>query len=234
MKAKFPVGLAAAGIAFAAGYTFFVRPWTRFWGATNEEVQRALPGDNIVPHPRYLMTHAITIQAPPAEIWPWLVQMGQGRGGLYSYDWLENAIGCDIHSTDQIIPEYQHLALGDTIRLTPPQRTDLALEVRHIEPERALVLCPPGDPAETMAAGYPYMSWVFVLAPMNAQQTRLLIRSRSNYKPTPTGILFNQVLLEPAHFMMERKMLLEIKQRVEQHKKPASLETPQNIPVVIV
>src|SRR5689334_8185545 len=124
MKAKLPIGLAAAGIAFAAGYTFFVRPWTRFWGATNEEVQRALPGDDIVQRPRYLMMHAITIQAPPAEIWPWLVQMGQGRGGLYSYDWLENAIGCDIHSTDRIIPEYQHLELGDTIRLTPPQRFD--------------------------------------------------------------------------------------------------------------
>lgn len=76
------------------------RLWYNRWGATAEECEKALPGDELVPHPRIASTRAITIQAPPAAVWPWLVQMGQGRGGLYSYDGLENLIGCDIHSAD--------------------------------------------------------------------------------------------------------------------------------------
>ncbi|SRR5579884_3779828 len=234
MRSKLPIGIASASIAFVTGYTFFVRPWTRFWGATEAEVSCILPGDDIVRHPPYLTTRAITIQASATAIWQWLIQMGQSRGGLYSYDWLENVIGCDIHSTDHILPAYQRLAAGDTIRLTSPRRSDLALEVRFIEPERALVLGSPGYPEESMAAGYPHLSWAFVLDPIDERQTRLIIRYRSDYKSTLVGTLFYQILLEPAHFLMERKMLLGIKQRAERNPMPVAVDTTHNIPIVLV
>src|SRR5690349_9989833 len=90
------VGLTIAVVVYIA----LVRPWHMRWGATDDEVRRPLPGDELVARPKALATHAITIRAPAAEIWPWLVQFGQGRGGFYSYDWLENLFGCDIHNVD--------------------------------------------------------------------------------------------------------------------------------------
>jgi hypothetical protein len=82
------------------------------WGATDAEVAAAMPGDELVPDPQLGYTRAITIDAPPEDVWPWLVQMGQGRGGLYSYDGLENLVGCDIHSADRVIADFQQLAAG--------------------------------------------------------------------------------------------------------------------------
>ena len=99
------------GVAIAA-YTIGVRPWHRRWGATREEVARALPGDELVAAPVTSATHAITIRAPAGDVWPWLVQLGQNRGGLYSYQWLENLVGCQMRNTDRIIPELQHLQEG--------------------------------------------------------------------------------------------------------------------------
>ena len=101
--------LAAAAAAAASVYWFVVRPWHLRWGATDAEVARALPGDELVPDAKISSTHAITIRAAPAEVWPWLVQLGQGRGGFYSYDWIEDAMGLEIHSADRILPEYQEL-----------------------------------------------------------------------------------------------------------------------------
>jgi len=222
------------GAAAFAGYTFLARPWFLRWGASDEEVRQALPGDDIVKHPRYMTTRVITIQAPAAAIWPWLVQMGQDRGGLYSYDRLENLLGLDFQSTDHIVPEFQRLEVGDKVRLAPEQRFDLALEVRMIEAPHALVLSSPGDPEEAMAAGYPAMSWAFVLNSLDEQTTRLVIRCRSDYQPTMTSVVMNQVFLEPIHFIMERKMLLGIKQRVEQASRQKSVEETDNIPLHIV
>jgi hypothetical protein len=205
-----------AGLAAAGGYAGVVRPWMLHWGATAGEACRPLPGDDVVARPRYQQTHAVTIEAPPTAVWPWLVQLGQGRGGLYSYDWLENLVGCDIHSADRIIPGLQRLDPGDVIRLVPEDwRTPLWLRVAEVQPERALVLTASGDRPGTLRAGLPWPSWAFVLEPEGQDATRLIVRWRSDFEPTLAGRLANKYLLEPVHFVMERRMLLGIRQRAE-------------------
>ena len=109
--------IGAIEVAFTLLLSPFIRSWYNRWGATADEIGRALPGDDLVPTPRQRYTRAITINASSDAIWPWLAQMGQGRGGLYSYDWLENLIGCDIHSVDWIVPAFQDLQVGDAVRL---------------------------------------------------------------------------------------------------------------------
>jgi hypothetical protein len=141
-----------------------------------------------VQHPRYISTRAVTINARPKDVWPWLVQMGQGRGGLYSYTWLENILKTNLRNAERILPEYQDLKVGDTVRLTPKERYNLALEVAVIEPARALVLRTPaqenGDRLKRVEAGYPDGTWAFVLEPLDEQATRLIVRWRSYYRPS--------------------------------------------------
>ena len=101
------------------GYATLIRPRILRWGATDEEAAERLPGDEVVAQPRYQTTHAVTIHARRSEVWPWLVQLGQGRGGLYSYDWLENLFGLGFRSADRIIPDLQRLAVGDQVWQAP-------------------------------------------------------------------------------------------------------------------
>ena len=108
-------GALAAGTALLA-YEKFVRPWHLHWGATHDETIETLPGDEVKPDATLQVTHAVTIDAPPNEVWKWLVQIGQDRGGFFSYDWLENVFGLGIHNVDALIPEYQHLKVGDFVR----------------------------------------------------------------------------------------------------------------------
>ncbi|MDP9464585.1 MAG: hypothetical protein M3P52_08180, partial [Actinomycetota bacterium] len=135
--------LAASGAAVCAG---IARRRQLRWGATDAEVAVDLPGDNLLPRADLSSTRAITIAAPLVDVWPWIAQMGQGRGGLYSYDFLENLAGCDIHSADRIVDEWQDVAVGDPFRLHP----DVALQVRVVDPGHALVVqggVPMGDTA---------------------------------------------------------------------------------------
>jgi hypothetical protein len=198
-----PVALLSAGMAYWLG----LRPWHIRWGATHDEVGRSLPGDEIVPRPRKWSTRAITIEAPAEAVWPWIVQIGQSRGGLYSYDWLENLAGCDIHSAKRVIPELQALRVGDTVRFGPQGYP--AYEVAAIESGRALVL---GGNDPEMGTH----SWVFFLEPIDERATRLIVRSRDDYPPTLANVIIWRLITEPVHFMMERKMLLGIKQRAEE------------------
>ena len=209
-----PPAVAATALAT---YAATVRPRLLRWGATPLEVRGALPGDELVPHARYVATRAVTVQAAPALVWPWLVQMGQGRGGLYSYDRLENLMGCDIHSVERIVPELQQLEIGDAIRLVPEDaKVPLALHVAILDPGRALVLrTPDAPPAPASAHSLPVATWAFVLREHDAGETRLLVRWRSAFEPTLRGRLTNQYLLEPVHFVMERKMMLGIRARAE-------------------
>src|SRR5512136_565862 len=108
------IGLAAGAVAI---YTYVIRPWHLRWGTLDDEADRALPGDEWVPNARLCATHAVTIHAPLEQVWPWLVQIGQGRGGFYSYEFIENALGADIHNTDRILPEFQNLKMGDHVPL---------------------------------------------------------------------------------------------------------------------
>lgn len=207
------VGLAVGG---AAIYALVLRPKMLSWGATVDEKTLPLPGDELVPEPRHVWTRALTIQAPRAAVWPWLVQMGQGRGGLYSYDRLENLIGCDIHSVDHIVPELQDLGVGDEIRLVRPDYpVDLALTVARLESETALVLRAKDDMATALAAGLPYISWAFVLRAIPEGATRLIVRTRATYVPTFSSLFWNRYFLEPIQFIMERKMMLGIQERAE-------------------
>jgi hypothetical protein len=155
--------------------------------------------------------------------------MGQGRAGLYSYDWLENLVGCDLHSSDKIVPEYQELTVGDAIRLVRPDyRVDLRFEVAEIRPAYALVLRTPGDSMSNLEAGLPNASWVFVLENEGRDRTRLLVRWRSDYADTALSRFFNGWGIEVPHFLMERKMMLGIKERAERE---GQAELPPEPPV---
>ena len=198
----------------------FIRSWYNHWGATNIEVALSLPGDELVPQPLLGYTRAITIQAGPERIWPWLAQMGQGRGGLYSYDGLENLAGCKIHSVDRILPEQQNPQIGDLVRLGPQGYPVFALTA--IEPPRALVLVSAdpktGQPvqlSQQTETGYSIATWQFILHPLDAKATRLLVRQRLAYSQDQ-GWLWR--LTEPVGFVMERKMLLGIRKRVEHNE----------------
>jgi hypothetical protein len=197
-------------------YPNYIRPWHLKWGATTAEVRQQFPGDELVPNPKLSATHAITIRASAGEVWPWLVQMGQGKAGFYSYDWLENLFGCDIHNADRILPQFQTLKPGDGIRLHPKMPPVPAVIV---DPNRALVLH--GDtrvgsgPPVMKTGDYLNVLWGFYLQPIDEHSTRLIERFRSDYNPSAFNRLMNGRIMEPVSFIMERKMLLGIKERAE-------------------
>ncbi len=214
--------LTTIGAAATVYYVVAGRPWQLRWGAADDEVKRRLPGDEFVRRPRVLSTRAVTIEAPAAAVWPWLVQIGFRRAGWYSYDVLEAALGVADFQTGQsarcIIPELQHLSVGDTI-LTDPAG---GLTVAAIEPERALVLRARIDTAgrhgslDAPLLGTQFdASWAFVLDEVGERVTRLIARFRADFLFGLETQLFARLLLEPATFIMERKMLLGIKERAE-------------------
>ena len=192
------------------------------WGATEAEVAAPMPGDELVPHPMLGYTRAIMIDAPPEGVWPWLVQMGQGRGGLYSFDGLENLVGCDIHSADQILSDFQELEVGDLIRLGPVGYP--CFRVDRVESGASLVLVG-ADPRPPHAAATPdaeagIATWQWQLRPApGGRGTRLVTRQRLTYPPT-TAMAVMWHLVEPVGFVMERRMLLGIKRRAERGQPP--------------
>lgn len=188
-----PAALALAGAAVA--YEIAVAPWMRRWGSTGEERRRALPGDDLVPDPAIVIDHAVTIAAAPREVWPWLAQIGQDRGGFYSYEWLENLAGCEMRNADRVHPEWQRRELGEPVMLHPAAP---GLPVTVFEPERAIGL----------------EGWgVFLVEPSeDGAETRLIARGRI---PRGPAAAFYRALLEIPHFVMQRKMLLGIKRRAE-------------------
>jgi hypothetical protein len=214
----------AAALAAAGVYAKVVRPWYLRWGATGEEIRQALPGDEIIPHATSQETRAITIKAPVEAVWPWLAQMGQGRGGLYSYDALENLFGLDIHSLDRIDPALQQIQPGDLVRFAP--NGNLGMRVAAVEPNRLLGLRGI-DPKSGGWMPDSDWSWTFVLQPIDGRSCRLLSRGRAIYWRTPTGFLLKAMntLMEPVVFVMLRRMLLGIKERAEQAV-PTAVEAP--------
>lgn len=204
-------------IAFALA-TPFLRPWRTRWGATSEEVTRNWAGDPLVRRPDWQSTMAITVNAPPERIWPFLVQVGQGRGGFYSYERLENLIGCGVVNAERVLPEHQSLAVGDLIRL---HRQGPPLTVAVLETRRALVMH--GGPADGLAttgtANAPDVesTWALLLEPGTDGTTRLVSRTRYRHGRTWIERLAGgPTLLEPISYVMTRKMLRVLKHLIEQ------------------
>ena len=176
--------------------------WWRNWGARDEEVAIRLPGDEIIPRPQHVTTRAITISSGPELVWPWLVQMGYRRGGLYSYDWLDRLLGfLDRPSADEILPAFQHLRVGDAIPLGTGPRWPVAM----LEPNRTLLLDIHQDDV--------HVTWVFHLV-AQPQGTRLLTRVRATLAPSMWRKL-QLAALDPIEFLMVRRMLIGIQVRAE-------------------
>lgn len=207
----------AAQVGGALVLSPVLRSWYNHWGATKSEVGQEMPGDELVPETQMGYTRGITIQAPAGQVWPWLAQMGQGRGGLYSYDGLENLAGCQIHSANSLLPEHQNPQAGDLVRLGPQGYPCFA--VVSAEPGRHLTLIS-ADPQSGQAVnylerkekGFSIATWQFALQPLDESATRLLVRQRLAFSPDLKWIWR---LTEPVGFVMERKMLLGIRRRAE-------------------
>ena len=185
--------LAGLGVGMAAAYLLAVRPWLRRWGSTDDEIARALPGDELVPDPAIDSTWSVTVNVSAEDVWPWLAQIGQDRGGFYSYAWLENLAGCKLRNADRIHPQWQQRTVGEIVPLHPASGLPLA----HFEPGRALVLGGWGS---------------FVVEPIDGQRSRIISRSRV---PKGWAAISYPLLLEIPHFVMQRKMLLRIKELAE-------------------
>jgi hypothetical protein len=188
---------------FAALYWFPIRRWMGRWGTTPSDLSRVMAGDGLIADPTYSGTMAVIVNARPEDIWPWLVQMGYQRGGLYSYDWLDRLFGfLDRPSTARILPEFQHLAVGDEI----PLGRGPGWPVAAIEPPRALVL-------DMRNMGSIDWVWQFGLYTVDDKHTRLVSRSRVHARTIWAWLLTSAI--EPAGFVMTRRMLLGLKQRAE-------------------
>jgi uncharacterized protein YndB with AHSA1/START domain len=188
-----PSALALVGTAATALYALVIRPWHLRWGAEPEDERRELPGDELLPKDGIQILHAVTIDAPVEKVWPWLAQLGQDRAGFYSYEWLENLAGCEMKNADRIRPEWQHRELGETVHLHPAG----GLKVTMFEPGRALGL----------------EGWgTFALEPLGSDRTRLIARGGV---PRGVGAIAYGMLMEIPHFLMERRMLLGIKNRAQ-------------------
>jgi len=184
-------------------YWFPIRRWFGRWGATGADLRRVMAGDAVIATPTHSQTHAVTVDASPEDIWPWLVQIGYRRGGLSSYDWLDRLFGyLDRPSADRVLPEFQQLAVGDVIPLGRGQ----GFPVTAIEPYRALVLSGVNN-------GFQWV-WQFGLYPLDQNRTRLVSRGTQCFAQSTCAWLFMRVM-EPAAFIMTRRMLLGLKQRAE-------------------
>ena len=196
----------AAGVgAGAVGGALVGRSMLLRWGTTTHERDERLPGDSLIPHPHLVATRAITIDRPASGVWPWIAQLGQGRGGFYSYDRLENLVGCDIHSADRVVAAWQDVRLGDTVRLAP----EVGLAVAIADAPNALVLRG-GIPMGSAPPPYDF-SWAFVVRDQPDGGSRLVVRERYRYLSA-----WARLLVEPVgvvSFVMTHGMLRGIRAR---------------------
>ena len=194
------LGITAAGAAALAAYLAWIRPWQLRWGASDEEVTRPMPGDELVTRPHFNATRAVTIQARPEHIWPWLLQMGIGRAGWYSYDIVDN-LGRP--SARHVLPEWQDIKIGQLVPMSPIG--ELGVYIRDFEPNRWLLWDDKGQGK---------MTWVWGLYPVDEHATRLISRVRLSYDWLSPTIIFN-LLLDVGDIIMMRKCMLGIKERAE-------------------
>ena len=182
------------------------------WGTVATEASDSLPGDEFVPEPRWSYTLGVSIDASPHDVWPWIAQIGQGRGGFYTYQTLENLVGCKITNTTELLPDHQHPAVGGEIYLHP---TAPPMRIEIVDPPHALVLF--GSPAEVGdEASWGMSTWQFVVNPHPSGGSRLLTRGRYDHSPDwKSRLTFGRFPIEVISFVMSRKMMLEIKRLAE-------------------
>jgi hypothetical protein len=207
----------AALMAFAL-LTPFLRHRRSHWGVDAEIAERRYPGDGLVAAPRWSWTHGVEIDAPAAEAWRWVAQLGADRGGFYSYQWLENVAGCEVRNAETIHPEWEVRA-GDQLVLHP----DVALPIVASEPGRWFVAHATTE-AAPRSAGRPWMtaSWLLHVEPLGEDRCRLLSRYRADSSDDLVSRLsFGPTLVEPVGFAMDRRMLLGVKERAERAAVPA-------------
>ena len=189
---------AFAIVSLSVLYLRFLRAPVLTWGATDAEAAARLPGDELLEDADGVSTRAIDIDAPPEAVWPWIAQMGPSpRGGAYTYDWIENLLGLDMHSVDRVLPELQHPEVGDTVGYGPNQ-----MRIERVEAERVL--------AWRSEDGN--WVWSFNLDERNGS-TRLI--SRNRFRLPTFAVRVGMLPMEPASLVMERKMLRGIKERAE-------------------
>jgi hypothetical protein len=217
MRFRQVLGIAAVGGAAVASM-LAVRRWQLQWGATGQEAAGSLPGDDIIADPDLTATRAITADTSAGQVWPWIAQLGQGRGGFYSYDFLENLVGCDIHSANRIMPDWQDVGPGDQIRLAP----QVALAVATVEPGQSLVLRG-GVPTGNTSPPYDF-TWAFVLKGEPGGATRLLVRERYAFTRPWARVVVEPV--EAVSFVMTQKMLRGIRDRAEHSAATAESPAP--------
>jgi azurin len=199
------------------GVAAFTYPALRTWGSTTDELTMPLPGDVEGRDPAFELQHAVTIEAPAEDVWVWLVQLGQDRGGFYSYDWLERAAGLGIRNVREVRPEWQTLQPGEVIRATPPDYLggvigEVAWTVSDVKPERALVLDNRG---------------AFVLQQISDERSRLIVRSPMSDRRRPVwAAAANLIGFQLPHFIMQRRMLLTIKELAEERWAVREAEAP--------
>ena len=186
-------------VSAAAFYFLVLRPWHMRWGATEIEAFGAVAGDELMPGAGIVSTRVVEIAAPPSAIWPWLVQMGPGRGGAYTYDWIERRLGIDIRNVDRIVPELQDLKVGDEIDMP-----GYKMRVERLDSERAMVVCSSNGA----------WLWAFELRPTDGH-TRLISRNSFDISALRLQDWLAYPVIEPGSWVMERKMLLTIKERAE-------------------
>lgn len=179
-------------------YFFWLRPWQLTWGATGEELNRRMPGDEIVKNPTFDATRALTVKAPPEYIWPWLVQIGFKRAGWYSYDWIDHR---GIPSAERILPELQNLEVGDKMPLSESGY----VVVRTMEPNRSMMWESPEFE----------FTWAWGLYEIDKENTRLVTRLRTHFHPTSPDAVFFIAVFDVGDFIMMRKCMLGIKRRAE-------------------
>ena len=197
---------AMASVGVVVGYRARIRPWMYYWGATREEIAEDLPADELVATDRPRTTRAVTIDVGPETVWPWLAQIGENRGGFYSYSVLERGVGADIHNAKTIHPEWQDLQVGDTVWLARRGGDRGRQVVAAMVPKSHLVLMSPDDYERVQHGEKASGSWSFHLRP-EGKHTRLLARGNGGYG--------GNVLYDIVHFVMERGMLLGIRRRVQ-------------------
>ena len=223
LRIGFGIGIAVGVAGFV--YALVIRPWHLRRGATDAEVRRSLPGDDLVPDPKCGYTHAITIKASVSEVWPWLVQIGYKRAGWYSHDFLHRLMGIagcvddERRSAKRIIPELQDLKVGDVVEIAP----GMGYVVVGLEPEQALITQMRIDTGrgESLASSDPlpekYLSssWVWFLEEIDEKATRLIVRVRSDYNRGLLSTLSGGIPNELGSLVMQPKTLRVLKQRAE-------------------